>query len=298
MNSSIDKSKRGMKRFSFILLSLLLFQNVAFSTTIKEKFVSIGDAKIWVETVGDKKPTILLLNGENQSLESWQFLLPKLSRVGSVFMYDRADTGRSQPLSNQIAPRSAKFVVTRLQKILKASDVKPPYILVSSGLASSYARYFARKYPRQVRGLVLINPDVNAAIAMGYVRHYKKGEKAQQSNFRRHYNHNLFLIRETVNERHLRHKYQFTYKQSQKNAALLEVLGMSKSEEQIRRLGPFPKVPLLILEGKQDSRLETQMMMQMIKKTNKGHYQYVDFNSDELQKFSPETIVAGIKKVM
>jgi pimeloyl-ACP methyl ester carboxylesterase len=53
--------------------------------------------------------------------------------------------------------RDAERVVAELRWRLAASGISPPYVLVGHSLGGLYMQYFARRYPEEVQGLVLVD---------------------------------------------------------------------------------------------------------------------------------------------
>jgi pimeloyl-ACP methyl ester carboxylesterase len=54
-------------------------------------------------------------------------------------------------------PRDAERIVAELRWRLAASGISPPYLLVGHSLGGLYMQYFARRYPEDVQGLVLVD---------------------------------------------------------------------------------------------------------------------------------------------
>ena len=54
-------------------------------------------------------------------------------------------------------PRDSATVVAELRAELKSRNIEPPYILVGHSLGGLYMQYFARNYPREVAGLLLVD---------------------------------------------------------------------------------------------------------------------------------------------
>jgi pimeloyl-ACP methyl ester carboxylesterase len=283
----------------FCLTLLLFFSNFLFAAKIDSGMVTVDGTQYWTEQSGQGKPTVILLSGAGEGVTSWQDIFPRLSKLTHVFVYDRAGLGKSESLDNLVSPRSAKYVVLRLRKLLQQAKIKPPYVLVSSGLGSSYARYFAHNYANDIVGMVLINPDVNAAIALGEIKHYAKGEQMQQVEFRKLYNRGIHSLRGKVFDFHrTTGKLQLSYQQASTIETHLERLDEVKSEKQIMDSPPLKSIPLIVMEGRQSSSLETNMMHQLVAQSTKGQYRYVPLQSDALQKFAPEQIVDAINSVL
>jgi pimeloyl-ACP methyl ester carboxylesterase len=69
--------------------------------------------------------------------------------------YERAGLGRSDPGPN---PRSAEQIARDLHALLAAKAIAPPYILVGHSAGGLFVRVFAHLYPKEVAGLVLVDP--------------------------------------------------------------------------------------------------------------------------------------------
>lgn len=282
-----------------LMIALLFVCQFVMAASINGQMVKYQGKNYWLLQAGSKKPTIILLSSAGESSDEWNAVIPDLSKLSSVLAYDRLGLGKSDEVSDMLAPRTAKMVVDNLRGLLKARHVAPPYVLVSSGLASSYARYFARNYPDDVKAMVLINPDVNAAIALGEIKKYAHGQGGEQVTFREVYRKNRFNLQ---NQLHTKVKSAGRFHPTKKQASIitenLEQLGVMPSERQIIASPPLKPIPVIIMEGKQDSSLETTMLKQILGETPKGIYRYKALGSNKLQKFAPQEIVAAVKQVL
>jgi pimeloyl-ACP methyl ester carboxylesterase len=73
-----------------------------------------------------------------------------------VFAYDRAGLGKSDPSP---APRTIEQMADELHQVLLAARVPAPWVLVGHSLGGAIAEVFAHRYPREVAGLVLVDPE-------------------------------------------------------------------------------------------------------------------------------------------
>lgn len=100
-------------------------------------------------------PVVVLQSGLGDSRSPWSAVVAKLAPSHAVFTYDRPGYGES---SATIDARDACTVATELRSLLKAARVDPPYLLVGHSLGALYQYAFAKLYPSEVAGLVLLDP--------------------------------------------------------------------------------------------------------------------------------------------
>jgi pimeloyl-ACP methyl ester carboxylesterase len=81
--------------------------------------------------------------------------VPELvARDATVFAYNRPGYGNSEAADT---PRDGLTIVDELRRVLRYKGLRPPYVLVGHSLGGLYMQLFARKYPEEVKGLVLID---------------------------------------------------------------------------------------------------------------------------------------------
>ncbi|HEY3785125.1 MAG TPA: alpha/beta fold hydrolase [Steroidobacteraceae bacterium] len=104
---------------------------------------------------GHGTPTVILESGLGDTLDVWNSVQPLISaRCARTLAYNRAGYLGSDP-SN--LPRDSVTIVAELRAELQRQHIKPPYILVGHSLGGLYMQYFARNYPEEVAGLVLVD---------------------------------------------------------------------------------------------------------------------------------------------
>jgi len=80
-------------------------------------------------------------------------------------MHDRAGLGSSDPAPG---PQTSIEMVDNLRAVLGAAQIRPPYVLVGHSIGGFNVRVFARTYPDEVAGIVLVDsahPDQLAKFA-------------------------------------------------------------------------------------------------------------------------------------
>jgi pimeloyl-ACP methyl ester carboxylesterase len=91
----------------------------------------------------------------SDSLEVWGSIPDSIAKSARVFLYDRADIGKSDTSRLE---RTIPNMVIELRSILKNQNINPPYILVGHSLGGLITRYFSGNYPDEVKGLLLLDP--------------------------------------------------------------------------------------------------------------------------------------------
>lgn len=115
------------------------------------------------EVRGSGEPTVVLASGYAMPRETWQAVADDLSRDFTVFTIDRPGYG-GQPETER--PRDPCTIATETRDALRAAGLKPPYLLVGHSLGGLYQYAFARLYPQEVSGFVLLDPTHPRHLAM------------------------------------------------------------------------------------------------------------------------------------
>ncbi len=116
--------------------------------------VTTADAKHTYIVSGQGSPTVVLESGLGDGKDSWVPVFGRISERAQVFAYDRAGYGASRsPAEN----RDGAAIVRELRSTLQALDLRPPYILVGHSIGGTYMELYARTYPKEVAGVVLVD---------------------------------------------------------------------------------------------------------------------------------------------
>lgn len=124
---------------------------------IKQKCVDMGGYQLYMQTAGDKGPFIIFESGLGDTLATWNKVVPQVARFAHTVTYDRSGLGRSEANLNMNMPITAQQAVANLRMLLAKSSIFPPYILVGHSLGGLYMQLFAKEYPQEVLGVVLVD---------------------------------------------------------------------------------------------------------------------------------------------
>lgn len=109
-------------------------------------------------TVG-RGPVIVFVSGLGDSGSVWEAILGCLPEGLSTFTFDRAGCGHSGALDEDLAatPRPAGWAAKQLRDLLITAGVPMPWVLVGHSVGGLVVDAFARRWPEEVVGLVLVD---------------------------------------------------------------------------------------------------------------------------------------------
>jgi pimeloyl-ACP methyl ester carboxylesterase len=98
---------------------------------------------------------VILESGLGDTLDIWKDIQSRIaSHCTRTLSYTRAGYLGSDPASG---PRDSATIVKELREELDRRNVRPPYVLVGHSLGGLYMQYFARNFPAEVSGLLLVD---------------------------------------------------------------------------------------------------------------------------------------------
>ncbi|MFD8569097.1 alpha/beta fold hydrolase [Streptomyces sp. NPDC059639] len=116
----------------------------------------VGGRQLMLHRSGTGGPAVVVLAGAGMMGLDYLRLHERIAERTTSVVYDRAGTGWSE--GADALPRTAGEVVEELRTLLRTAGVPGPYLLVGHSLGGAYARHFARLWPADVAGLLLLDP--------------------------------------------------------------------------------------------------------------------------------------------
>lgn len=144
-------------RFNYVIcLLLILFSLVAVGCAgqTPEKVALSPSVQLAHVRSGQGQPVILLQAGLGDGASSWSGIVPELAALSTVVAYDRPGYGGSTVTTG---PRDPCTIAREAHALLATLHLPPPYVLVGHSLGGLYQYAFARLYPQDVAGLVLLD---------------------------------------------------------------------------------------------------------------------------------------------
>ena len=126
----------------------------AFATP--HQLIDIGGRKMNIYCSGQGATTVIFDAPSGDAGWNWHRVQPEVAKHTRACVFDRAGLGFSDPAKR---PNTSENVVEDLHKLLAGAGVKPPYVLVGNSLGGGNVQVYAYRYPQEVKGLVLVEPE-------------------------------------------------------------------------------------------------------------------------------------------
>ena len=118
-------------------------------------YVKAGKKKLYMKATGSGAPPVIIETGWGSLSAEWSMLQEELSKITTVITYDRAGYGESAPGEQ---PRDSERITDEMKEMLTNAGVKPPYILLGHSSGGLYVQHYAKKFPDDTGGLILVDP--------------------------------------------------------------------------------------------------------------------------------------------
>jgi pimeloyl-ACP methyl ester carboxylesterase len=217
------------------------------------RYYNVGGQRLLLHRSGSGSPAVVFLSGAGTVGLDYLNVQQRAAALTTSVVYDRAGTGWSDRAE---LPRTSAEVTDELRELLRTAGVPAPCLLAGHSLGGLYARHYAQRFPGEVAGLLLLDPaheDYNAYMPQELVEIWDAWDPGQAlpdelpGELIQLYR-GLFAqetagwpgeIRELLIDRHVSPQWLRAGFQEAKNADQLY--------EEIRRAGPMPDVPLIVL---------------------------------------------------
>ena len=245
------------------LLTAVCFFFASVVALARDALVTVGSDSLHVETIGQAGPTVVFEAGLGNDSTTWKSVAGPIATFARAVLYDRLGLGQSSQLKDTRAVITADEVASRLHALLAATDIHPPYILVGHSLGGLYMQMFARKYPKEASGVILL--DSSSTDAPSELKTLAK------------------LVPGT--------------------AAYLEEEGVAESNQQVRSAGPFPDVPLTVIAATDHGPYRVweptlmRLQQQLATLSPQGSLIVAQGSGHDVQLDRPETVIEAVRRM-
>lgn len=267
------------------------------------RLVDIGGYQLHISCLGEGQPTVILDAGIGGFSLDWISVQRALADKVQVCAYDRAGYGWSDPGPS---PRATDRIVDELHRLLMNAGLQPPFVLVGHSFGGYNVQYYAKLYPGETAGLVLVDsshpqqaerlPDIPAH------REKTKGSKVVtlfrgQSSFKYYPDDVRSLLMQVLSWR----KMYITQRR--------EFINFTMSGDQVEHSGKLPDMPLIVItrgkrvwpEDPYGNMLETVWgeMQRELSHLTPGGRQIIALASDHLIHLEqPRTVASAVMSVI
>ncbi len=230
-----------------ILFSIILIFIGGCSTTLPNaKKITTEQGQFTYYSSGSNKPTVVFESGLGDDMTSWKPIIHEVEAFAEVFAYNRAGFSGSD---SKNSTRNGQVIVNELRDLLNTANLKPPYVLVGHSLGGAYMELYARTYPQEVTGVVLVDPNSSKYSARC------KREKLEYCD--------------PPSSMPLWATLFFP------SSVEAEIKGWSSTHEQVNAIDSFPNVPFALLSATHKNEKRTE-------KEKRGHELYIELDQELL----------------
>jgi len=119
------------------------------------RVLPVGDSRLHIHVLGRGLPAVVFEAGVAGTSIGWALVQPEVGRFTTAAAYDRAGLGWSGRSKDS---KNVEQIVGELRRLLTVANLTPPYVLVGHSFGGLVVRAFAHVWPREVAGLVLVDP--------------------------------------------------------------------------------------------------------------------------------------------
>lgn len=115
------------------------------------KLIDAGGYRVHLNCMGTGNPAIFIVGGFSFD---WSLVQTEVAKFNRVCTYDASGTAWSDP-----GPANPTCVarVDEIHRLLNAANVGPPIVLVGFSAGALFARLYARNYPHDLSGMVIVD---------------------------------------------------------------------------------------------------------------------------------------------
>jgi len=122
-------------------------------------FYEIEGRRMHLYCTGAGPYTVVIEVGASADSLGWRGIQQTLSQTTRVCSYDRNGHGWSQPA---FGPHDAESIARKLHELLDNANVPRPLILLGHSAGGLYIREYARQFPKEITGVVLVDSSLPA----------------------------------------------------------------------------------------------------------------------------------------
>ncbi|MBX3084668.1 MAG: alpha/beta hydrolase [Anaerolineae bacterium] len=162
-------AKRGLLRVG-VVLAVLIILGIAYQTIATEQdkgkyaprgqLYNVNGHQMHMICMGKGSPTVILQAGGLAESTWWYWVQNQLAAFTRVCAFDRPGFGWSEAVDD---PRDALTINAELHSLLQQAGIAPPYVMAGHSLGAMWTRVYAKQYPPEIIGIVLVDSAATPA---------------------------------------------------------------------------------------------------------------------------------------
>lgn len=269
-NMKIPKWVKRVAVAIFALVALLLITGFVFESISRYnagkiipngRFAEVGHHRLHYLQKGTRSPTIVFETAFDPAGHlQWFNMQQVLAAYTTTISYDRAGILWSERGGN---PKTGDKIAEELHLLLEKSGAPKPYILVGHSLGGVLTRFFVRKYPHDVAGVILIDsqhPDNEKFLSPELSKMVNQGLPGGFLKFA-----NAFGLARLMFGNMFPQNGQYTYQNSimpallhkSAYAVLEEQDGMPSIKKEASKIRSFGSIPLCVISATDENRFDS-----------------------------------------
>jgi pimeloyl-ACP methyl ester carboxylesterase len=244
-----------------------------------DRTVIVGDAPIHLVESGTG-PAVIFESGMGEGPEVWNDVLPPITKSAHTVGYDRPGIGQSPATAR---PRTVMQMAIDLHDLLHAAKIDPPYVLVGHSLGGAIIQVFCHRYPDEIAGLVLVDPEDGRLIESLHARMSAPDWTSRQK-----------ALEQAL--------------PAMPPPVRAELEAAEESGSAVSASSPFPSVPIVLLTGtkknpefpgnplEQDLKLEFHNAL--VEENPQATHVLVPDSRHYIQNDAPEVVIQAVKDVL
>lgn len=118
--------------------------------------IDVGGHRLYLNCTGTGSPAVVMDAGFGDTSATWSLVQPGVAQFTRVCSYDRAGLGKSDPEPGPDAATSLQMM-EELHTLLANARIPGPFVLVGHSFGGMNVQLYARHYPTEAAGLVLVD---------------------------------------------------------------------------------------------------------------------------------------------
>jgi pimeloyl-ACP methyl ester carboxylesterase len=144
----------------FLFAAGMVYQEIGIELDAKlaprpSEMFRVNGRAVHLVCMGAGLRTLVLDAGAGGSTFEWWRLQPQLAEAGRVCAFDRSGLGWSDPSSGS---HDGSAAADELAALVHSAKIPTPFVYVGHSLGANFAIIYYAKYPRDVSGLILLEP--------------------------------------------------------------------------------------------------------------------------------------------